>query len=144
MCHCNWVSKQRPRNSRRQPKGGSGHSYPRTARLAETIRAVIADELTRIDDERLELVTITSIDVDPEMNRAVVFFDSMFGEQGDEGVEAALMEHRARLQATINREMHARKTPILSFRPDEVIRAAERIDEVLRAQGRHPDEPTDD
>ncbi len=137
------MSKQRPRNSRRQPKGGSGHSYPRTARLSETIRAVVAEELTRIDDERLELVTITSIDVDPEMNRAIVYFDSMFGEEGDEAVEEALMEHRARLQATINREMHARKTPILSFKPDEVIRAAERIDEVLRGDRRPGDEPTD-
>lgn len=137
------MSKQRPRNSRRQPKGGSGHSYPRTARLSETIRAVVAEELTRIDDERLELVTITSIDVDPEMNRAIVYFDSMFGEEGDDSVEAALMEHRARLQATINREMHARKTPILSFKPDEVIRAAERIDEVLRGDRRPDDEPSD-
>jgi ribosome-binding factor A len=28
--------------------------------------------------------------------------------------------------------MHARKTPILSFRPDEVIRSAARIEELLR------------
>ncbi len=77
------------------------------------------------------------------MNRAIVYFDSMFGEEGDEAVEEALMEHRARLQATINREMHARKTPILSFKPDEVIRAAERIDEVLRGDRRPGDEPTD-
>ena len=130
------MSKQRPRNGRRQPKGGSGHSYPRTARLSETIRAVVAEELTRIDDERLELVTITSIDVDPEMNRAIVYFDSMFGEEGDAGVVAALGEHRARMQASINRQMHARKTPILSFAPDEVIRSAARIEELLR---RRPD-----
>lgn len=104
---------------------------------------MVAEELTRIDDERLELVTITSIDVDPEMNRAIVYFDSMFGEEGDEAVEEALMEHRARLQATINREMHARKTPILSFRPDEVIRAAERIDEVLRGDRRPDVDPSD-
>lgn len=98
------------------------------------MREVIADELIRIDDERLELVTVTSIDVDPEMNRAIVYFDSMFGEEGDEGVIEALNEHRARMQASINRQMHARKTPILSFRPDEVIRSAARIEELLRKQ----------
>ena len=98
------------------------------------MREVIADELTRIDDERLELVTVTSIDVDPEMNRAIVYFDSMFGEEGDEGVIEALNEHRARMQSSINRQMHARKTPILSFRPDEVIRSAARIEELLRKQ----------
>lgn len=125
----------RPR-PRRQPKGGSSHAYPRTARLSEVLREIIADELTLIDDERLELVTVTSVDVDAEMNRAVVFFDSMFGADGDAGVLEALGEHRGRLQASINRQMHARKTPILSFRADEVIRAAERIDEVLRASRR--------
>lgn len=128
------MSKQRPRSGSRKPKGGSSHGYPRTARLSEVLREVIADELTRIDDERLELVTVTSIDVDPEMNRAIVYFDSMFGEEGDEGVIEALNEHRARMQASINRQMHARKTPILSFRPDEVIRSAARIEELLRKQ----------
>lgn len=126
------VSKQSRRPRRNQPKGGSAHSYPRTARLSEVLREIIADELTLIDDERLELVTITAIDVDAEMNRAVVYFDSMFGVDGDAGVLEALQDHRSRLQASINRQMHARKTPILSFKPDEVIRAAERIDEVLR------------
>ena len=128
------MTKPRPRSGRRQPKGGSSHGYPRAARLSEVLREVIADELTKIDDERLDLVTVTAIDVDSEMNRAIVYFDSMFGEEGDEGVIEALLEFRPRIQASINRQMHARKTPILSFRPDEVIRSAARIEELLRQQ----------
>ena len=137
------MSKQRPRSNRRQPKGGSSHGYPRTARLSEVLREVIAEELVKIDDERLDLVTVTAIDVDSEMNRAIVYFDSMFGEEGDEGVLEAMGEHRARLQATINRQMHARKTPILSFRPDEVIRSAARIEELLRQQPPRTSQPDD-
>ncbi len=128
------MSKQRPRSGSRKPKGGSSHGYPRTARLSEVLREVIAEDLIRIEDERLEFLTITSVDVDPEMNRAIVYFDSMFGEEGDEGIIEALGEHRPRLQASINRQMHARKTPILSFKPDEVIRSAARIEELLRKQ----------
>lgn len=96
------------------------------------LREIIADELTRIDDERLEFVTITAIDVDAEMNRAIVYYDSLAGVDGDEAIQEVLGEYRARMQSSINRQMHARKTPILSFKPDEVIRAAERIDQVLR------------
>lgn len=128
------MSKPRPRSGKRQPKGGSSHGYPRTARLSEVLREVIADELIKIDDERLDMVTVTAIDVDSEMNRAIVYFDSLFGEEGDQGVIDALSEFRPRLQASINRQMHARKTPILSFRPDEVIRSAARIEELLRQQ----------
>ena len=76
--------------TRAAPRGNRSHRYPRTARLNESLREVIAEELTRIDDERLELVTITAIDVDPEMNRAIVFFDSLVGEDGDEEILEAL------------------------------------------------------
>ena len=46
----------------RTPNGG--HRYPRSARLNETLREVIAEELVRIDDDRLAFVTVTQIDVD--------------------------------------------------------------------------------
>lgn len=121
----------RPRRPAR-PRS-SGHRYPRSARLNETLREIIAEELVRIDDERLELVTITAIDVDDELNRARVMFDSLSGDEADEGIMEALGEHRTRLQSAIARQIRAKKTPILQFAPDLVIRSAERIDEILRA-----------
>ena len=93
---------------------------------------MLAEELAQIDDERLEWVSITQIDVDSEMNHAVVYFDSMRGPDGDDDIVEALGENRKRLQGAIGRQVRARKTPILEFRPDEVIRAAERIDQILR------------
>jgi ribosome-binding factor A len=118
---------------RRLPAGG--HKYPRSARLSETLREILAEELVRIDDERLEFVTVTSIDVDNELNRAIVYFDSLAGEGGDDAIIDVLEEHRRRMQTSINRQIRAKKTPVLEFRPDDVIRAAERIDEILRSEG---------
>ena len=43
-----------------------------------------------------------------------------------------LEEHRRRIQSSINRQMRTKKTPVLVFRPDDVIRAAERIEDILR------------
>ena len=108
------------------------HSYPRAARISETVREVVAEELVRIDDDRLAFVTVTSIDVDSEMNRGIVYFDSLQGEEGDKQILDALNENRKRLQSAIATQIHARRTPILEFRPDDGIRAAARIDEVLR------------
>jgi ribosome-binding factor A len=106
--------------------------YPRSARVGETLREVIADELVRIDDERLAFVTITAIDVDNELNRAVVYFDSLAGEDGDATILAVLEGHRRRIQSSINRQLRVKKTPVLVFRPDDVIRSAERIEDILR------------
>ena len=114
-------------------RNSSGPKYPRSARVGETLREIIAEDLVRIDDERLAFVSITSIDVDAELNRAFVFFDSLDGEDGDERILDALNDHRVRLQASIARQIRTKKTPILEFRPDVVIRSAERIDDILRA-----------
>ena len=127
------------RNSRSSGRSSNSrkHSYPRAARISETVRHVVAEELVRIDDERLEFVTITSIDVDSEMNRVIVYFDSLQGAEGDAGIVEVLQEHRKRLQSAIATQIKARRTPILEFRPDDAIRAAERIDEVLRNDPMH-------
>ncbi|KRO46405.1 MAG: hypothetical protein ABR76_01900 [Acidimicrobiia bacterium BACL6 MAG-121220-bin61] len=113
------------------------HSYPRAARISETVREVVAEELVRIDDDRLAFVTVTSIDVDSEMNRGIVYYDSLQGEEGDKRILEALNENRKRLQSAIAKQIHARRTPILEFRPDDGIRAAARIDEVLRNDPMH-------
>jgi ribosome-binding factor A len=125
----------------RRPSAPSTHRYPRTARLNESLREVIAEELIRIDDERLSLVAITAIDVDPEMNRAIVFWDSLRGEEADDEITAALADHRVRIQSSVGRQVRAKKTPILSFKPDISIRAAERIERVLRDKDTLPERP---
>lgn len=114
-------------------RNSGGPKYPRSARVGETLREIIAEDLVRFDDERLSFVTVTGVDVDPELNRAVVFFDSLAGEEGDEEITEALAEYRVRLQSSVARQIKAKKTPILSFEPDMAIRSSERIDEILRA-----------
>jgi ribosome-binding factor A len=104
------------------------------------LREIIADELVRLDDERLSFVTITQIDADQELNRAIVYFDSLDGPDADASIVDVLGEHRARIQSAIGRQIRAKKTPILTFQPDEVIRSAERIDDILRADRRRGDD----
>ena len=88
--------------------------------------------------------TITGIDVDDELNRAHVFFDSLEGEEGDAEIVEALNRHRVRLQGAIADQIRAKKTPILDFRPDIALRSAERIDDILREdRKRHPDRTAD-
>jgi ribosome-binding factor A len=122
------------------PRPSGGHRYPRSARVGQTLREIIAEELVLIGDERLELVAITGVDVDNELNRAVVRYDSLAGEAGDAEILDALGRHRVRLQAAVGRQIRAKKTPVLEFRPDEVIRSAERIDEILRRDRERPPE----
>jgi ribosome-binding factor A len=120
------------RNRRRTTDSQDRRRHERTARLSETLREVIADELAKLDDDRLTMVTITAVDVDSEMNRGIVYFDSLQGVEGDEKIIDALGEYRKRLQHEIALQVKSRRTPVLQFKPDETMRAAARIDAVLR------------
>ncbi len=120
------------RNRRRTTDAQERRRHERTARLSETLREVIADELAKLDDDRLTMVTITAVEVDSEMNKGVVYFDSLQGVEGDEKIVEALGEYRKRLQHEIAVQVKSRRTPVLQFKPDETMRAAARIDAVLR------------
>ena len=112
--------------------GRSPRRYPRTARLKELIHQIIAEEIERIDDERLDLVTVMSVDVEPDLRHATIYVDTPTGSDRDEEVLAALHEHRIRLQASIARQARIKRTPLLAFRPDEVERSAGRLEDLLR------------
>ena len=63
----------------------------------------------------------------------------------DGEIVEALSEHRVRIQSAVGRQVRAKKTPILDFRPDIAIRSAERIDGILREDRRRRGElPADD
>lgn len=114
----------------------------RTARVGELIRRILAEELDSFDDERLELVSITSVDVDRELHRAVVWFTTLAGDD-DPDVAAAFAEHAAGLRRAVSAQTRLRRTPLLEFRPDVALRSAERIEDLLRAQ-REGDDGDDD
>jgi ribosome-binding factor A len=103
--------------------------YSRLDRVNEALREVLADELERIDDERLELVTVTGVKVEADLRHARVWFDTL---QPQEPVAAALVQHRTRLQAAIGRQLRLKRTPELNFSPDPAIAVGARVEEILR------------
>ena len=125
----------RPRRTRSAP----ARQYPRTARLGELLREIVAEELERIDDPRLELVTVTDTKVDADLKRATVWVSSLEGPERDAEVLEALAQHRPRLQASFARQARTRWTPELAFRPDDVVRSAHRIEDLLREHPPSPD-----
>ena len=111
---------------------GNQRRYPRTARVNELVQEILAEELERIDDERLDLVTVMRVVVEPDLRHASVFVDTPEGEERDAEVLAALEEERARLQSAVARQARLKRTPLLTFRPDDVERGAQRVEDALR------------
>lgn len=123
----------------RRRRGGRGRhtnsSNPavatRVARVGESIRRIVASELELIEDERLDLVSITSVDVDRALYRAVVWFTTLDGDSEPAAAEA-FEEYAGVLRSAVGSQARLRNTPRLEFRPDTVVRSAERIEGILR------------
>jgi ribosome-binding factor A len=116
---------------RRGPQRATAREYPRTARLNELLREIIGEELERIDDDRLDVVTVISVDTESDLRRAVVYYDCLDGAAGDEDALAALGDARIRLQRAIGRQARVKRTPELRFLPDPAVRSGARIEAVL-------------
>ena len=119
------------RTRRTHPDAGNGH---RTARVGQLIRRIVAEAMEQLDDERLSMVSVTGVDVDRDLHRAVVWFTSLGDtDDGDVGILDAFEEHGPRLRREVGDQTRLRKTPMLVFRPDEALRSAERIERLLDA-----------
>lgn len=119
----------RRRSPRPDPRAAN-----RTARVGELIRRIVAESMDDLDEPRLELVSITGASVDRDLNRAVVWFTTLDGDDDEEVLEA-FAEHRGRLRRAVGDEARLRKIPDLQFRPDTALRAAERIEDLMRDSG---------
>lgn len=113
----------------------SHHPYPRSARVNEILREVISDVIVRLSDldDRIGLLTVTGVETSPDMRNALIYFDSL-----SDDARAALDEHRASIQSSVNVQTRLKRTPKLSFRADPAVASGEAVEELLRR--RHNDD----
>ncbi len=114
----------------RDSSRGTTRRYPRTARVDRLVQAVLADALERSDDDRLALVTVTGVHVDPDLRHAVMFYATRNADDTD--VKEALEEERVAMQGAIGREVRMKRTPLLRFERDPAMDAGWRIEEILK------------
>jgi ribosome-binding factor A len=103
----------------------------RMLRVNSTIREVLADEIERMNDSRLELVSVTGVDTSPNLREAVVYVD-VLGEERREGALRALNGASKRLQSILGSQVRMKYTPTLEFRIDPGVTGGQRIEEILR------------
>jgi|SRR5688572_13165695 len=113
----------------RRGRIGNSRRYPRTARINEVLREIVADELERRVDEdpRLDLLTVTAVAAEPDLRHATVLLSSL----SDEAAEA-LAQHRVALQAAIGRQVRLKRTPQLAFEADPAVATGQRVEDILR------------
>lgn len=113
-----------------------GAPSQRQLRVGEEIRHGLSSILSRGEvrdpDVADTSITITEVDVSPDMRSAVVFVMPLGGERGPEAV-AGLTRAASFLRSALGREVRLRFLPSMSFLLDTGFERAGRMDQVMRS-----------
>ncbi len=104
----------------------------RMLRVNSILREVLADEIERMSDSRLDMVSVTGVDTAANLRHAIVYVD-VLGENRHRDALDALSGAAKRLQSVIGSQVRIKYTPTLEFAIDPGIAGGERIDQILRS-----------
>src|SRR5690606_2891776 len=122
--------------------GGALMATPRMRKVNSILREVLADEIERLTDPRVEMVSVTAVETSPDLRRAVVYISTLDLSRGEEAV-AALTKAAPRLQSAVGRQVRMKYTAHLEFALDSGVVHGDRIDSILRriaTDGPQPEE----
>jgi ribosome-binding factor A len=107
--------------------------YGRNRRMGDQLQRELADLVrTQVKDPRAEGVTISEVDVSPDMRNARIYIARLGGEAEaiEEAVEA-LSGAAGFLRRELGRRLHARRIPELRFRADTSFDRAAHLSRVI-------------
>jgi len=106
-------------------------SRGRPQKVADLIQREIADLLRHeVRDPRVGMVTLTSVDVAPDLSHAKVFFTLLKSEQKDETTRA-LQRAAGFLRSQLSHRMSMYSTPELRFVYDESVERGDRLSRLI-------------
>ena len=105
----------------------------RTERIASLIQAELSEVvLKKLKDPRIGFVTLTGVDVTPDLKFAQVYYSVLEPEKkGKAETQRALERARGFLQHEIAEALKLRFTPKLTFHLDESLEEGMRIERIL-------------
>jgi len=105
----------------------------RTDRVGALLKSALAELLLReVKDPRVRMVTVTGVDLSPDLKHARVFVSALGDDAARARSLAGLASARAYLQSHAGRKVGLRFTPELRFELDPSFEAGDRVERLLR------------
>jgi ribosome-binding factor A len=105
---------------------------PRTERVADQLRSELASLLAReVHDPGIGFVTLTRVQVTPDLQQARVFYTALGDEKSRRNTERALGRAAPFLRRQIGARLRLKRTPELTFHYDESIAGQDRIEQLI-------------
>lgn len=99
----------------------------RARRVNEALRQVLADGIEALADPGLGFVTVTAVRATSDLTQATVYVSVLGNDRRRTAALNALERARGLLQKRVARELHFKRTPLLTFEYDETTDRALRL-----------------
>ena len=115
----------------------TSHKQPsqRQLRVGEELRHILASIILRNDwpsGETLSPLTVTRVDMSPDLQNALVFFMPLGGEKQEETL-LFLKENVGYLRKMMGKNITLRRVPMLRFVLDDTFEKAERMERLFKS-----------
>ena len=100
-------------------------------RVNEAVREVLSEAVGELKDPRIGFVTVTGVEVSPDLRHAWVYYTVLGDERQRKATAAGLRSATAHLRQAIGREVRLKTLPELEFRQDETEEQGRRIEEII-------------
>jgi ribosome-binding factor A len=104
---------------------------PRTERVGEEFREILAESIQRLKDPRIGFVTVTGVRVSKDLRVAWVSFTAFGDDRARAASRAALRSAAPHLRHELGRQIRLKVVPELRFEEDETPAAGARVDRIL-------------
>src|SRR4249920_775602 len=104
---------------------------PRTERVGEGFREILAEEIQRLKDPRAGFITVTGVKVSPDLRVAWVYYTVLGDDRARSGSRAALRSASPHLRRELGRQIRLKTVPELRFEEDPAAAGGERIDRII-------------
>jgi ribosome-binding factor A len=106
--------------------------YSRAARLADQIQRDLAGLIRlEVKDPRVGLVTVTAVEVSPDLNHARVFVTALADKDGKNETLLALQHAAGFLRSRLSHSLTVRQVPELRFVYDESVERGLRLSKLI-------------
>ena len=116
----------------------------RPERVAEEFREVLAEEIPRLKDPRVGFVTVTRVDVSPDLRRATIYYTVMGKDRDHRATRAGLQSARSHLRGVLAQQVRMKFTPDLDFQEDVGLAQVERVTQLLKEIGQRGPQKIDE
>jgi ribosome-binding factor A len=110
---------------------------PRTERVGEEFREILAESIQRLKDPRIGFVTVTGVKVSHDLRVAWVYFTTFGDERARAATRAGLRSASPHLRRELGRQIRLKVVPELRFEEDVTQEAGARVDHIIEDLHQH-------